>query len=122
MRIALTVLVMLTVGVTTAVAEGPSVFPVQSHIAVIPAPADDADAPFRRARGDMPPGLLMREEKDFRELQSGCDRAASTVCYDMGERRIVYRKGRKYMPEIDGLRAESISLRRDRIIFKYSFR
>ena len=35
--------------------------------------------------------------------------------------KIVYRGAREYMPKIDGLRAESISLRRNRFILKYSF-
>jgi len=35
--------------------------------------------------------------------------------------RVVYRPARQFMPQFDGLRAASVSLRRDRIVFKYSF-
>jgi hypothetical protein len=30
-------------------------------------------------------------------------------------------RAREYMPRIQGLTAESVSVRRDRVIFKYSF-
>jgi hypothetical protein len=40
----------------------------------------------------------------------------------MADGRIVYRPVRQYMPQFEGLRAEAVSLRSDRIILKYSFR
>jgi hypothetical protein len=40
----------------------------------------------------------------------------------MVDRRLVYRPARGYMPRFEGLRAESVSLRRDRLVLKYSFR
>ena len=45
----------------------------------------------------------------------------SALCYDPESRRIIYKPARGLMPEIPGLRRENISVRRDRIIFKYSF-
>jgi hypothetical protein len=44
------------------------------------------------------------------------------VCYDLAEQRIVYRGAREYMPAMNGLRAESVSLRHNRIVFKYTFK
>lgn len=47
---------------------------------------------------------------------------AQALCYDAGERRIVLRSARRYMPAAGGLTAESISLRRNRVVLRYSFR
>jgi hypothetical protein len=54
--------------------------------------------------------------------RGACDASASDLCYDLTDRRIVYRAARRYMPEVGGLTAESISLRRDGVRLKYSFR
>jgi len=80
-----------------------------------------ADAPFRTGRDPLPE-LLLRAEQESRVGPSGaCDASTTALCYDMADRRVVYRPARQYMPKFDGLQAESISLRRDRIVFKYSF-
>ena len=42
--------------------------------------------------------------------------------YDFVDGRIVFVPARQYMPKIDGLTAEGISLRRDLVRFKYSFK
>lgn len=84
-------------------------------------PARHADAPFKRGHDPMPE-LILREELERRGPRGSCEAAASDLCYDLRDGRIVYRPARHYLPKIDGLRAESISLRRDRIVIKYSFR
>lgn len=56
-----------------------------------------------------------------RVSQSACERSAHAVCYDAADGRIVYRGAREYMPRIGELTPESMSLRRNRIVFKYSF-
>ena len=84
-------------------------------------PAKQSDAPFR-ARHDPMPELILREELERRGPRGACEASATDLCYDLREARIVYRPARRYMPTVDGLRAESISLRHDRIVFKYSFR
>ena len=84
-------------------------------------PAKNAEAPFRQARDPMPE-LLLREEQERKGPRGQCDAAATTLCYDMNDGRIVYRPARQYMPRFEGLRAEAISLRSDRIILKYSFK
>ena len=45
----------------------------------------------------------------------------TSLCYDPDSRRIIYKPARALMPEIPGLRRENISVKRDRITFKYSF-
>ena len=83
-------------------------------------PSKNAEAPFRYARDPLPE-LLMREEQERRGPSGACQNAATTLCYDMADGKIVYRGARQYMPKIDGLKAESVSLRRNRLTLKYSF-
>ena len=81
-----------------------------------------AEAPFRTGRDPLPE-LLMRSEQESRVGPSGaCDISAAALCYDMVDRRVVYRSARRYMPAFDGLQAESVSVRRDKIVLKYSFK
>lgn len=46
----------------------------------------------------------------------------SDLCYDHQERKLVYRPSRNWMPEIEGLTPEHMSLRRGVVSFKYSFK
>jgi hypothetical protein len=78
------------------------------------------EAPFRANRDPLPE-MLLREEQERRGYKASCETAGSALCYDSTDRKIVYRGVREYMPRIDGLRAESVSVRHDRIILKYSF-
>ena len=80
----------------------------------------NAEAPFQAARDPLPE-LFMRQEEVFRGPKGACEVSASDLCYDLANGRVVYRKARAYMPKIDGLKAENISVKRDRIVFKYSF-
>ena len=50
----------------------------------------------------------------------GCSKSAS-LCYEADSGRIVFKPARQFMPEIPGLQRENISIKRDRIIFRYSF-
>ncbi len=54
------------------------------------------------------------------ESRSSCENATS-LCYDSDSGRIVYRPARELMPTFPGLRPENISVKRDRIVFRYSF-
>lgn len=78
-------------------------------------------APFLRHARDPMPELVMREQEERRGPAGACENARSSVCYDLASGRIVYRGAREYMPSIDGMRAESVSLRRGRLTLKYSF-
>ena len=85
--------------------------------------ARPADAPFVAARPrDLVPEMLLHEEMERRAPGAGCEASATDLCYDLKEARLVYKPARAYMPAISGMRAESISLRHDRIVLKYSFR
>lgn len=78
-------------------------------------------APYVNALGEPEPSPLV-PPRDLRHDQSrsSCE-SDRDLCYDPGSNRIVYRPARRYMPELPGLTPESISVKRDRIIFKYTF-
>jgi hypothetical protein len=86
-----------------------------------PVSAKQAEAPFVAGRDPLP-FILMREEQERRGPQGSCEAAARDLCFDAASGRVVYRAARKYMPQFDGLTAESVSLRANRITFKYSFK
>lgn len=85
------------------------------------AAAGHANAPFRAAH-DPIPGLLARDEGLARQPNGACEKHARDLCYDLVDGRVVYRPVRKWMPPLEGLTAESVSLRRNRLTLKYSFR
>jgi hypothetical protein len=80
------------------------------------------EAPFTSARDPLPQLLLM-EEQDRRNVRGGtCEAAATDLCFDAADGRITYRGARKYMPQFDGLKPEAVSVRNNRVTFKYSFK
>lgn len=85
-----------------------------------PAAVQHRDAPFRTGRDPLPL-ILLAAELESRGPRGACENVTTDLCYDLTDRRVVYRRARAYMPKIEGLQAESVSLKRDRIIFKYSF-
>jgi hypothetical protein len=68
------------------------------------------------------PGLHLTPHRDARleQSRSSCSGERS-LCYDPGSGRIVYKPARALMPDIPGLQRENISVRRDRIVLRYSF-
>jgi hypothetical protein len=64
--------------------------------------------------------LIPRQAAHEVETHSGCE-GASSVCYDPSSGRIEVASARNFMPDIPGLRRETISVKRDRILFRYSF-
>jgi hypothetical protein len=82
-----------------------------------------ANAVAASPRKDPLPELLLRAENEQRALgNDGCRPAATDLCYDLRDGRLVYSGARGYMPQIEGLKAESVSLRRDGFVLRYSFR
>jgi hypothetical protein len=75
-----------------------------------------------KGAADPMPEILLREEQDHRTVRGTCENSTAALCYDMAERRVQYRQARNYMPAMEGLRAESVSLRHNSLVFKYSFR
>lgn len=77
-------------------------------------------APFTLPTGE--PELHLIPKRDARQeaSRSSCSGDRS-LCYDPSTGRIVYKPARALMPGIPGLQPENISVRRDRIVFRYSF-
>ena len=87
------------------------------------APTPLARAPFVAVPGEPPLDLLPREEDPrLKASRSSCSHESRSLCYDSGTNKIVYKGTREYMPDLPGLRREHISVRKDRVTFKYSFR
>ena len=83
-------------------------------------PAHDA-APFVvHPVAEPEPALIPRQASRPNESRSACD-GSSAVCYDPSSGRIEVASARNYMPDIPGLQRETISVKRDRILFRYSF-
>lgn len=80
-----------------------------------------ARAPFASGRDPLP-YLAVSEEQEQRATGGGCAIAQREVCYDAASGQVVYRPARKYMPHIEGLTPENVSLRRNRLVFTYSFK
>jgi hypothetical protein len=81
-----------------------------------------AEAPFVYARDPMPQ-LIMLEEVERRSAATGrCELSGKDLCYDIADGRIVYRAAREWMPKFDGLTPENISVRSNRVVFRYSFK
>ena len=59
---------------------------------------------------------------DPRRPRADCEITASDLCFDTRERHTVYRGAREYMPKVDGLTPESMSMKRSGIVFKYTFK
>ena len=56
------------------------------------------------------------------DVSYSCANSQTSLCYDYRNHRSVYKPARQWMPEINGLRAENMSLNRGRLIFDYSFK
>ena len=64
--------------------------------------------------------LLPRRDERQEESRSSCSGERS-LCYDAASGRIVYKPARAFMPDLPGLQRENISIKRDRIVLRYSF-
>ncbi len=115
----------LAVGIAAApnaVAAAPENKPLElkPKVALV-APATHNAAPFvNPALGEPELDLVPRRDPRQDQSRSSCnsDRA---LCYDPGSGRIVYKPARQVMPDLPGLTPENISVKRDRIILRYSF-
>ena len=79
------------------------------------------DEPFLPVHDPLP--VIMQEAEQVQSVHaSRCDGNSSSLCYDAADGRLVYRGAREYMPKVTGLSPESVSVRRNTVVFKYSFR
>jgi len=92
--------------------------PKAAIAAAAPAPAQ-ANAPFTNPAA-VPELVLAPPPVQHAQSPSACSKLA-TLCYDAEDRRLVFKPARNFMPDLPGLTRENISVRRDRIVFRYSF-
>jgi hypothetical protein len=120
-----------------------SVIALAATIAAMPRPAASADAAMKSlqllprepvlksvAAGRQAPFVLdagdpidldfMPHPESRRGSPSSCD-GQSSLCYDPTNGHIVYKPARELMPDLPGFQRENISVKRDRIVFRYSF-
>jgi len=117
------VVIALAVGIATPVAAAEPQSPqlqLRPKAALTPVPSHDA-APFVvHPIGEPEIELLPRQPMRLNESRSACD-GTNAVCYDPSSGRIEVASARNYMPDLPGLRRETISIKRDRILFRYTF-
>jgi hypothetical protein len=77
-------------------------------------------APFVLSEEDPTDLDFVPHPESRRGSPSSCD-GERTLCYDPTNGHIVYKPVRQFMPDIPGLQRENISVKRDRIVFRYSF-
>lgn len=77
-------------------------------------------APFVNPSAEPYLELIPRRDVRRETSRSSCSGERS-LCYDPASGRIVYKPARQFMPEIPGLQRENISVKRDRIVLRYSF-
>lgn len=121
MRRSLWIVAMLACLAGTARAEGVDLSMKPKAIAAAVPAKSGAAAPYAAGRDGWPDLAALQAVPPPAGYQSACDRSVHDLCYDAADGRLVYRGGRSYMPRIEGLKPESLSLRRNRVVFKYSF-
>lgn len=95
---------------------------VASAVSARGAAAPFASAPFTAAHDPLP-ALIQLEAREMNGPRGACDNTTRDLCYDLADGRIVYRPARRYMPSLGrDFTPENVSLRPNRIVFKYSFK
>jgi hypothetical protein len=118
--------VAISFGVTAAFSGAPGfaldIDPTSRQKAIAAATVGTAPAPAPGISHNPLPDLPNGMDANGRGLSGGCTAGGTDLCYDYKERRLVYRPTRSWMPEIEGLKAEHISVRRDSVVLRYSFK
>jgi hypothetical protein len=78
------------------------------------------NAPFVMPLGEVEPDFVARHDQRLEQSRSSCS-SERALCYDQESGRIVYKPARNFMPDLPGLTRENISVKRDRVTFRYSF-
>ncbi len=120
MKITLLALMLLAFAAPRALAEDAHPLQLKSKSAIATV-VPHRSAPFVQPLGE-PEAAPLVPHRDLREDQSrsSCE-SGRDLCYDAQSGHIIYKPARQLMPDVRGLQAENISLKRDRIVFKYSF-
>ena len=77
--------------------------------------------PFRLDPENEIPNLTFNSALERSAIPGSCSASGNSICYDYRTGRAVYRPARNLMPEIAGMKRESLSIKRDKVTFHYSF-
>jgi hypothetical protein len=89
--------------------------------AIVTAMPNHREAPFVLPPSSAPePHLVPHVDERLEQSRSSC-RSDRSLCYDAASGRIVYKPARALMPDIPGLQRENISVKRDKIVLRYTF-
>jgi hypothetical protein len=88
--------------------------------AMTPVDVQRGNAPFVSPLGEPELALSPRHHEAQEGSRSSCNNERA-LCYDSASGRVVYRPARQLMPDLPGMRPENISLKRNQIVFRYSF-
>jgi hypothetical protein len=92
---------------------------VKSYAPSLPAPQPAFAAP---PTFELPGGPAPGRQGAFdRALAPPKGRCRIALCYQAGDGALSIGGAREFMPQVDGLRAEGISVRSRRVTFRYSF-
>ncbi len=67
------------------------------------------------------PHLTYAAADGQRQLPHGCAKQSGALCYDYRGGHAVYKPMRKLLPDIPGMTPDNLSIRRNKIIARYSF-
>ncbi len=82
----------------------------------------NASAPFNTDAAPSVANLGAPAPLEREPIPGSCNASTNMLCYDYKTGRAVYKPTRELMPEISGMRRESLTLKRDKITFNYSFK
>ena len=82
----------------------------------------NAAAPFNADAAPVVANWGASANPEREAIPGSCTASSNTLCYDYKTGRAVYKPARQLMPEISGMRRESLTLKRDKITFNYSFK
>ena len=67
------------------------------------------------------PQLAYAASDGRRQLPHGCAKQSGALCYDYRAGHAIYKPMRKLLPDIPGMTPDNLSLRRNKIVARYSF-
>jgi len=117
----------LTVGIASApasvFADEPVTLKLRPKSAMIVATPVAKYAPFVASYREEFPEVALRADVESKEVPNSCSSEdSSALCYDYKRGRAVFKPTRNWMPGIPGMRPESITMKRDKLAFNYSFK
>lgn len=84
-------------------------------------PQPSQDSPYLLRRDVQAHDLFRDTPKNLEHVPNGCSHNNASLCFDYRTGHAVYKPMRKLLPEIPGMTAHNLSLRRGKIVAQYTF-